>query len=198
MDDTEKKSHHSKFTREDDVRLWKVATKDVVPLSPKRNEIPENQLLENSIKDKNPEILYREIFDVPAPKTAKKQQAKDVDARTASRLRRGQLPIEARLDLHGMGQIHAYDALKDFILRAVAQRKRCLLVITGKGGRGKIVDDEADFSDENIGILRRKVPQWLNDPALSPHILQTQQAQPKDGGAGALYVLLRRVREPVS
>lgn len=190
MDDKDKKIQCSKSNRDEDTLLWQVATKDVVPLSPQQKNIAEIQLCEESDRDKISGMTYREIHNVPAPRAEKKVQSKDVDARTASRLRRGKIPIEARLDLHGMGQIQAYDALASFILRAVSQRKRSLLIITGKGGRGRVSDDA-----ESIGVLRRKVPQWLNDPALSPYILQTQMAQPKDGGEGALYVLLRRVRD---
>ena len=109
-----------------------------------------------------------------------------LDRRTARRLKRGQLPVEARLDLHGRTQEQAHDALRDFIQESRMARRRCVLVITGKGsvasGRG--------------GVLRQMVPRWLNEPALRRHIVAITNAPESSGGAGALYVLLKS-REPV-
>lgn len=101
----------------------------------------------------------------------------------AERLRRGRLPIEARLDLHGYSQERAHRALDDFLARAQERGKRCVLVVTGKG-----------TTKEDGGVLRRMVPQWLNQPPNRARILAFDQAQPKDGGLGALYVLLKRRR----
>jgi DNA-nicking Smr family endonuclease len=107
----------------------------------------------------------------------------DVDARTLERLRRGRLRPAARLDLHGMFQADAHRALVAFLGRVQARGLRCVLVVTGKGR-----------VSEGGGVLRNQVPQWLNSPAIRPRILAFAPARPQDGGAGALYVLLRRVR----
>ena len=108
----------------------------------------------------------------------------DVDTRTMERLRRGRLRPTARLDLHGMTQGDAHPALVSFVGRAQARGARCILVVTGKGR-----------VSEGGGVLRNQVPQWLNSPAIRPRILAFAPAQPRDGGTGALYVLLRRVRQ---
>ena len=100
-----------------------------------------------------------------------------LDRRSAQRLKRGQMTIEGRLDLHGMTQAEAHRALDQFIARAAIAKKRHLLVITGKSG-----------------VLRAAVPRWLDKPELSGLVLAASEAQPKDGGAGALYLLLRRQR----
>ena len=105
------------------------------------------------------------------------------DKRTAQRLKRGQLPIEARLDLHGLSQKEAHGRLDNFLARAQERGLRCVLVITGKGR----------VSQEG-GILRQMVPRWLNTPPSRGRVLTMSQAQPKDGGGGALYLLLRRRR----
>jgi DNA-nicking Smr family endonuclease len=107
-----------------------------------------------------------------------------VDGRRAERLRRGKLPIEATLDLHGMTQAAAQGALDSFIARSQASGRRCVLVITGKGR-----------THEESGVLRRQVPLWLNLPLNRARVLAFDYAQPKHGGSGALYVLLRRLRE---
>ncbi|MGH6981326.1 MAG: Smr/MutS family protein [Stellaceae bacterium] len=105
-----------------------------------------------------------------------------IDRRQELRLKRGQLPVEARLDLHGMTQAEAHRALAAFVARGHAAGKRTLLVVTGKGTR------------EGTGVLRAAVPRWLTEPALRDRVLSIAPAVPRDGGGGALYVLLRRAR----
>ncbi len=107
----------------------------------------------------------------------------DVDSRTMARLRRGRIRPEARLDLHGLTQDAAHRALAAFIARAQGEGRRCVIVVTGKGS-----------VSEGGGVLRQGVPRWLNTPALRPRIMGFCAAQQRDGGAGAVYVLLRRQR----
>jgi DNA-nicking Smr family endonuclease len=116
------------------------------------------------------------------PKAGKKGEGQGIDRRQALRLKRGQLPIEARLDLHGMTQAEAHRALAAFVARGHAAGKRVLLIVTGKGTR------------EGSGVLRAAVPRWLAEPALRPLVLTSEPAVPRDGGDGALYLLLRRSR----
>lgn len=110
-------------------------------------------------------------------------EAADLDRRTMDRLRRGQLRVEARLDLHGHTQDEAQSALIDFLRRAQIAGKRCVVVITGRGRMG-----------QGGGVLRSQTPRWLNLPSLRPMVLGFATAQPKDGGAGAMYVLLKKRR----
>lgn len=110
--------------------------------------------------------------------------APGLDKRTAARLKRGRLPVEARIDLHGLTRDEAHRALEDFLRTAHAAGKRCVLVITGKGLR----------ASGETEILRDAVPRWLNAPPIRPCILAFRPAPPRDGGAGALYVLLKRKR----
>ena len=117
-----------------------------------------------------------------------------LDARSAERLKRGQLPIEGRLDLHGMTQEAARSALDGFIAAAHAQGKRAVLIITGKGLRPR-----GDFDDPWQhaigGVLKAMTPRWLNEVPNRARVLAFTEAQPRHGGAGALYVLIRRQRE---
>ncbi len=94
------------------------------------------------------------------------------------------MPIDGRLDLHGMTQDAAHRALVSFLGEAQGAAKRCVIVITGKGLG----------ADGSVGVLREAVPRWLNEPELRGRILTFSHAQPKDGGTGALYVLLRRLK----
>ena len=109
-----------------------------------------------------------------------------LDRRTARRLKRGQLAVEARLDLHGKTQDQAHDALRRFIRESRMARRRCVQIITGKGS---VASGEG-------GVLRRMTPRWLNEPGLRRHIVAIANAPASGGGAGALYVLLKS-REPL-
>ena len=104
-----------------------------------------------------------------------------IDKRSAQRLRRGQTAIDACLDLHGHTQTEAHRMLNAFLAGQQAAGRRCVLVITGKGERGE-------------GVLRRAVPHWLAEPPNHARVLALEPAQPRHGGAGALYVLLRKVK----
>lgn len=127
----------------------------------------------------------------PAPVTSAKRRLEElahgetanIDRRTAGRFTRGRMVVDGRLDLHGMTQETAHRALCGFLARAYDAGHRCVIVVTGKGLRG-----------EGSGILRRMVPQWLNEAGLRTRILSFSYAQPRDGGEGALYVLLKRKR----
>lgn len=106
-----------------------------------------------------------------------------LDRRTGQRFKRGQLPVEARLDLHGMTQTEAHRALTAFLAGQQAAGRRCVIVVTGKG-----------VGKEGGGVLRNAVPRWLNEAPNRDKVLAFEYARQKDGGAGALYVLLKRRR----
>jgi DNA-nicking Smr family endonuclease len=112
-----------------------------------------------------------------------------MDRRRFDKLRRGRLEPEARIDLHGLTSERAHRALGDFIRSAQARELRLVLVITGKGS-----PDDSPHQPRRHGILRHSVPHWLAAPPLAACILQVTAAHPRHGGAGALYVYLRRRR----
>lgn len=93
-----------------------------------------------------------------------------------------------------MTQDKAHRALADFIARAAHDGLRCVLVITGKGLRKLGGEEDGRIRADDLGILRNAVPRWLNESPTRARILAFGAAQPKDGGGGALYVLLRRGR----
>ncbi len=96
------------------------------------------------------------------------------------------MDIEATLDLHGMTQAEAHRALGAFLHGSQSAGKRTVRVITGKGG-GKSLGS-------GRGVLRDSVPRWLNEGPNRRMIRGFSFAAPKDGGEGALYVLLKRLR----
>ncbi|OGT90710.1 MAG: hypothetical protein A2286_05675 [Gammaproteobacteria bacterium RIFOXYA12_FULL_61_12] len=96
-------------------------------------------------------------------------------------LRRGKLPPEETLDLHGYHVEEARRLLKGFIRRAQLRRYRCVRIIHGKG-KG---------SAGQQPVLKQKVNQWLPQ---SEEVLAYCSAPRWDGGTGATYVLLARVK----
>lgn len=115
--------------------------------------------------------------------------ALQMDKRLKQRFQRGELPIEARLDLHGLTLANAERAMSRLIRDSLAQQKRCLLVITGKGARS------AESGVQARGVLRAWLPDYLKRGPWREQILGVTPARREAGGAGAFYVLLRRQRE---
>lgn len=178
----------------EDFQLWKDFTHDIEPLEEPDWETQE-RLLRAAPQQKKTQVATVET--TPTQRTAEKQtvqpslpeQAPQLDARTEARLRRGQMPVEARLDLHGCTQDEAHRKLNEFVTGAQARGKRCVLVITGKGlSRGK--DDE-----RTIGVLRQKLPLWISMPPLRAIVLKSYPAAARDGGTGAWYLYLKRNRD---
>jgi len=83
-----------------------------------------------------------------------------------------------KLDLHGMTAANAHNILISFIKTQFHLQNRKLLVITGKGS----------------GMLREALPQWLSTAELSRMVSACEIAKAKDGGDGAYYVTLRKMR----
>ncbi len=179
--------------KDEDRALWQHVTRDAQPLakrappppSPAPPEAPPAKTDPQAGKQTKPARVRPRPVPVAKAKIAappiEHGRATGVDRRRTERLRRGQLPVEARLDLHGYTQDQAHEALDDFLGEAQGRSLRCVLVITGKGtttGAG--------------GVLRAQVPRWLNEPGNRARVLAFDYAQPKHGGLGAIYVLLRR------
>ncbi|CDX37344.1 Smr protein/MutS2 [Mesorhizobium plurifarium] len=159
--------------------LWNLVARSARPLKGKTAiEIPD-------IVEPKPEPSRPAANGVPAaavkPKTP--HVAHSLDDQTLHKLKKGRLPIEGRVDLHGMTQDEAYSLLLTFLNRAHAGGIRYVLIITGKGS-----------SSGGDGILRRAVPAWLSTPAFRHLVSSHDHAARNHGGSGALYVRLRRIR----
>lgn len=129
--------------------------------------------------------LQTAVSPSTAPATAPR-----MDAKVFGRMKRGKLVPEARLDLHGMTLAAAQPALTRFVLRAQAEGKRLVLVITGKGRQR----DEGGPIPARTGALRHEVPAWLRSGAVAGAVLDVTEAHARHGGSGAYYVYLRRLR----
>lgn len=179
----------------DDRALWKAVVKDVKPLKRRPPSRPATATGNDSAEQAEPSRKHAtqpkkalapsrpKAVPGPARRELRHGQAPDVDKRTLDRLRRGRLPVEAEIDLHGHSLEEAHRVLSAFILGHSAAGRRCVRVITGKGRYR-----------EGGGVLKTEVPRWLNEPGLNDRILAFTHARRDDGGEGALYVLLRRKR----
>lgn len=153
----------------------------------------ERALFEQGFKEARP-LADPTSASKPA-KTAKSHETHTgVDGRTAERLRRGTMEPDARLDLHGFTEAAAHGALITFLRSAQMRGHRLALVVTGKGTRKS--DPYAPFDLEldarSRGVLKTAVPRWLKEPALAGIVADMREAHRKHGGAGALYVYLRK------
>ena len=176
---------------EEERRLWRLVMQDVVPLRPRDpvpppppEPAPPPPPARPAPPGQRPAAAPRPPAPPAGPKRLRSGDLTGIDGHRADRLRRGKEAIEGRLDLHGMRQVEAHDALIGFIASAHRAGKKTLLVITGKGS----------FSNGD-SVLRANVPLWLNEAPLRDKILAITPAHPRDGGSGALYIVLKRRRE---
>jgi DNA-nicking Smr family endonuclease len=103
---------------------------------------------------------------------------KNIQSKQFKQLKQGSIRPEARLDLHGAYLEEASDALLQFIHNAYNNNMRCVLVIHGKGGRF-----------HGPPVLKTHVNHWLKQLS---EVLTFHSAMPRDGGHGAVYVLLKQ------
>jgi DNA-nicking Smr family endonuclease len=107
-----------------------------------------------------------------------------LERRLRHKLARGRAAPDAAIDLHGMRRHEAFAALREFLARAQIAGARLVLVVTGKGR----VESEGGAA----GVLRNSVPHWLRGAEYHAIVLGFEEASRPHGGAGALYVRLRR------
>jgi DNA-nicking Smr family endonuclease len=105
--------------------------------------------------------------------------APGVQNRLMRRLRRGTIPMQAVLDLHGKTRAEAHVLVADFLENCVTCRFHCVRIIHGKGFR----------SGPGGAVLKVAVARWLSH---RHDVLAYCSARAVDGGTGAIYVLLRR------
>ena len=181
---------------DDDKMLWEKVTQSVRRRNPQpafqtpnqrgapKTGPPKTNWTVRAQPVKSGQAKAQTLTDKTMPADFRLGETSGVDRTSARRMQRGQLPIEARLDLHGLSQEQAQKEVKAFIGSAVQKNFRYVLIITGKGRDGH-------------GILREKVPEWLKDAPLCYQLNAISYAQPKDGGKGALYIRLKRQREEI-
>lgn len=170
--------------------------------------MPDDDLFHRAMKDTRPLRDRRSVKPAPAkpvPKPAAPaartvaptpatptlpdldpRAATGLDRTTDENLRRGKLSPEASIDLHGHTLAEAERALSRFLERAQASGARVALVVTGKPAR------QDDTNRPVGGRIHAEFPHWLNRPENRARVIGVRPANPRHGGGGAFYVLLRR------
>lgn len=189
------KARRSRALSAEERALWREVTKHDTRLEDLAEAEPD---MAPSIPEPVPFVEPRPVMPrrvhakkIPA-RAATKGDYAGIDRRTAERFRKGKRELDGKLDLHGMRQAEAHTALARFVASHHAKGSRVLLVVTGKG------TPRTKDESPREGVLQRAVPRWLAEPELAPLVLAFDHAQVKDGGSGALYVLLRRERSAKS
>ena len=118
-----------------------------------------------------------------------------LDRRQQQKLLRGQVVIDARIDLHGETLETARLKLWHFLSSSTDHGLRTVLVITGKGTsqftRHTLHSRDFHESPSRSGRLRNALPDWLYEPEFRNLVSGFQPAHPKHGGGGAVYIKLR-------
>ena len=156
----------------DEQRLWSMVAATVHPL-PSRF----------APKTPRPQTLDAAARIEPSRAQEAKQRLREalegIEPNRRHRIAKEREEIGARIDLHGLTQDRAKAALDGFLQRAFDDGWRAVLVITGKGVQGD-------------GVLRKRVPEWLGEAHLTHIVAGISEAARHHGGAGALYVALKR------
>ncbi len=194
QEDKESKRRPKKSAEE----LFQSAMHDVQPLSTKksgRQIIPDKDTVKPSPGAPDTEKKYRQYlqdlvqgrveFDLEHTKEYLQGSIKGLDRRIMQDLKAGKYSPQAHLDLHGLTAEEAWKLLLEFVREHFLAGKRCLLLIPGRGKN----------SPFGKSVLRDQIQVWLTRAPLKRVILGFSTAQPRHGGAGALYILLRKYKK---
>ncbi|MCP4382536.1 MAG: DNA mismatch repair protein MutS [Hyphomicrobiales bacterium] len=162
-------------------RLWAAVKRTTEPLAPTQDVQTEPEPAKAPMAT---EASTPAAPKMPAPERKRPPAAGALDRRTVRRLSRGRTEVDGRIDLHGLTQDVAHRRLLHFVEDAQARGARIVLVITGKGNNGA----------PERGVLRRAVPQWVRSAAFKPYVAGISEAGRRHGGAGAIYIRIRRRR----
>ncbi|MGE6759609.1 Smr/MutS family protein [Corallococcus interemptor] len=174
---------------DDDVGLF-FAAMDGVKQVTNRGEAPQVNPRLPEIMDDNAEALAQlsDLVAVDGPLSftgsaeAFEGASPGVDPNLLRSLRRGDFSVQDRLDLHGKTQREAQAAVERFLSDSRRAKRRCVLIVHGRGLNSK----------DQIPVLKDAVRDLLSQKRLERMVLAYCTARPQDGGAGAVYVLLRR------
>ncbi len=170
---------------QDEQRLWLDVMHEVRPLKGRLPDPKPSPPTAAAAEPNGPAALLPTAATVPPPRLHPVRPPVQIGVRhgglddTSWRaLSNGKLRPQRRLDLHGQAAQPAFRMLHAFLLRAQAERLRCVEIITGAG------------SGPDGGILRRELPHWLDRGDLRPLVLAA--VHPHARNVGSVRLLLRR------
>jgi DNA-nicking Smr family endonuclease len=169
--------------------LWKGVTRAVKPLRLRPDKSVDAAAAPQPSKAAGRPRPAATLPAPAAPRATTPPGPAPLGRRFKQRVARGTEAIDGRIDLHGMTQAEAHDALLRFLRSSQGRGARTVLVITGKGARA------AGDGLAERGVLKRQVPMWLRLPEFRGLIVGFEDAAVRHGGEGALYVRLRRLQD---
>jgi DNA-nicking Smr family endonuclease len=166
----------------DDSDLFKQAMTDVRPISHDRATLRKKPAaIKKRATDKKPLLVDRLSDDfIPECGEYLEFMRPGVQKSLLKQIRNGRFPAEDRIDLHGHTRDQARLRLLQFIQHAQLEAYKIVCVVHGKGFH----------SDDGRPVLKAMVNKWLQD---IPEVLAFTTAQARDGGTGAVYVLVKRL-----
>jgi DNA-nicking Smr family endonuclease len=181
----------------DELELWQQVTRSVVRLSRVRAATTAVRLVEPAAAQpgpcQRPPESAHQASPAPAPPKIRSPALAPFDRRLRKKLARGRSLVDDAIDLHGLRQDEAHLALRGFLVAAQNRDAKVVLIVTGKGlGAGA----SGSWPERTGGILYRAVPQWLSSAEFRGIVVGFEEADSGHGGAGALYVRLRRADRP--
>lgn len=174
----------------EDVRLWAHVASQVAPMPGRRPPAvdeppaPPKRTTESKTASSLP---FLPPWSPPPQKAPALPPLAPLERQLRQRVSRGRQPVDGVIDLHGMRQAEAHNALIAFIRRAHHAGAALVIVVTGKGAAGL---------ESERGVLKRLVPHWLADPSMRRMVVGFEAAARGHGGEGALYVRIRKARDP--
>lgn len=172
---------------EEDDELFKQAMRDVSPLKPdnkiRHKPTPRRPAIrrpENNA-DEFPERFSEDLFEQECPDQLSFERDGGAQKSVLKKLRQGKLAIDGTLDLHGLTVAQARQQLIAFMAECRQFGYRHVVIIHGKG-----------YRSQNKAVIKPMLNRWLSD---AEEVLAFCSAQPKHGGTGAVYVLLRKIIE---
>ena len=175
--------------------LWQKVAATVAPLHPARQAAPVAATAQPAPPPAPPKRVKGRVppplpAPAPVPQPLRPLQSHGLDSSWDRKLARGAIAPDVTIDLHGLGLDAAHARLNGGIAQALAMGARVILLVAGKHRP----HDEHDLRGSRRGAIRAKLLDWL---AHSPHagrIAAVRPAQPRHGGAGAVYIVLRKAR----
>lgn len=165
----------------DDDSLWERIKQTIIPLNRDDVLYPiKNSKIEKSFKSPKKINFLEELFLSPE-KEVRQDPLTNIDRQTWRKIDKGQIKTQGKLDLHGMSLAQAHRTFINYIKTSIAQNKKCIIVVTGKGNREK-----------GTGAIRRELPYWAQEPKIAPYIHSFSEPAKNPGRT---VIILRRKKK---
>ncbi|UCB55510.1 MAG: Smr/MutS family protein [Thiotrichales bacterium] len=171
---------------QDDNELFRQAMQGVKPLKPDnriRHRPAPKKPPRRQREQANPQDhgFVDSLYDQECPDRLYFERPGGAQKSVIKKLRNGKLPVDSTLDLHGLSVEQARQQLIAFMAECRASDYRHVIIVHGKG-----------FRSQSKPVIKPMLNHWLKQ---SDEVLAFCSAQPKDGGSGAVYVLLRKAKD---